>query len=57
MRALRVSTTGGTEVAKRIGFVVERIVPDVRVGAEYVRGSQVQYHGNGIALCRARRLE
>jgi hypothetical protein len=40
----------------RIGFVVERIVPDVRVGAEYVRGSQVQYHGNGIALCRARRL-
>ena len=57
MRALRVSTIGGTEVAMRIGFVVERIVPDVRVGAEYVRGSQVQYHGNGIALCRARRLE
>jgi hypothetical protein len=40
-----------------IGFVVERIVPNARVGAEYVRVGQIRYHGNGIALCRARRLE
>lgn len=45
-----VPTNNGTEVSMCIGFVIERIAPDASVGAKYVWGSQVQYHGNGIAI-------
>jgi hypothetical protein len=45
-----VPTNNGTEVSMCIGFVIERIAPDASVGARYVWGGQIQYHGNGIAI-------